>query len=227
MRRKRLALSGCALAIILAAGGCGVNHGHSAADRGVSGAQNAAIGSNATAGSNADRSISGVNTDLSWVLPERLSSSPSAPPWPLYNESLSMNQFPASWHGQDSFNHWRVPPKWMPYIYKHEKWHPTSARDVVTKRNGNLPMTLYITLQGTVFLYPQTVTGTQWPGPQGSIADVPPATIVAEFVPLKPAVLAGIIPVSDGQPATLGYVSKVWQEALHMSASEIEQAIEP
>ena len=160
---------------------------------------------------------------LAWILPSLLPQSalPSHP-WPLYGNS-SLNQFPVSWHGQDSFN-WRPPPRWISYLYKNEKTKITS--DVQIPPVLKIPLTLYITLQGTVFLYPQTFSGTQWPGPQGDIADIPPTTIVAEFVPLKPAVLAGIIPVSDNEPSGVdGYTASVWEKVLHMSAAQTNHII--
>ncbi len=40
---------------------------------------------------------------IPWILPSHLPQSALAShPWPLYGSS-SLNQFPASWHGQDSF----------------------------------------------------------------------------------------------------------------------------
>lgn len=113
-----------------------------------------------------------------------------------------------------------MPPGWIPYLYKNEKTKITS--DIRTSLVQKIPLTLYITSQGTVFLYTQTSSGTQWPGPHGDIADIPPTTIVAEFVPLKPAVLAGIIPVSDNEPSGIdGYTASVWEKVLHMSAAQI------
>ncbi|WP_053957939.1 hypothetical protein [Sulfobacillus thermosulfidooxidans] len=162
---------------------------------------------------------------IPWILPSHLPPAALAShPWPLYGQS-SLNQFPASWHGQDSFNHWRVPPGWIPYLYKNEKIK--IASDVQTHSGQNVPLTLYITLQGTVFLYPQTFSGTQWPGPDGDIADIPPTTIVAEFVPLKPAVLAGVIPVSNNEPSGIGgYTAPVWEKVLHMSSIQINRAVQ-
>lgn len=64
-------------------------------------------------------------------------------------------------------------------------------------RESNRP-TLFITLQGTVFLKHGTA-GRGWP--PLSAADIPPdATLVAEFVPVKKAVEAGIIPVYHSLP---------------------------
>jgi len=159
--------------------------------------------------------------DLAWILPSHLPASALAShPWPLYGES-PLNTLPAAWHGQDPFNHWQIPPKWTPYLLKNEVIvHPSPQNPVA------VPLTLYITLQGTVFLYPQTYSGTIWLGANSYIADVPPSTILAEFVPLKPAVLAGIIPVSGGQPSGInGYTAPIWEHVLQMSATQIEHAL--
>lgn len=163
-----------------------------------------------------------------WIMPNRLPVSAHTKweriNWPIYNTQLAMNQFPASWHGNDLINSWKLPPNWVPYLMKNET--PAKPRSV----NGPDPLTLYITLQGTVFLYPQTISGSQWPGTL-TVGDVPPTTIVAEFVPLKLAVEAGIIPESSGspksppQPASGGPVFPIWQKVLGMTAMQISQSI--
>ncbi len=56
--------------------------------------------------------------------------------------------------------------------------------------NGPDPLTFYITLQGTVFLYPQEASANLWPLTH-TVGAMPPTTIVAEFVPLKPAGRSG------------------------------------
>lgn len=153
---------------------------------------------------------------VSWILPNRLPADAMQNQlWPLYNTRLTMNQFPAAWHGVDAFRAWKLPPRWAPYLLKDEKRAHIHGAD---------PVTLYITLQGTVFLYPQTLSGTQWPGPDGIPADIPPATVVAEFVPLKAAVQAGIIPESGGQPWLGGPIPHVWTKSLGMTASQIVRA---
>ena len=141
-------------------------------------------------------------------------------PWPIYG-SASLNQFPQTWHGRDPFNQWQLPPEWHPYLLKNEKIvHPTP------QNAQKVPLTLYITLQGTVFLYPQTYSGTIWLGHNAYIADIPPTTIVAEFVPLKPAVFAGVIPISGDEPSGVnGYTDPLWEKTLYMSASQIAQAV--
>lgn len=141
--------------------------------------------------------------------------------WPIYNNQLAMNQFPTSWHGNDLVNTWKLPPKWAPYLYKNEKPAPQFV-DGHRPNLKKIPLTLYITLQGTVFLYPQTIMQSQWPVTI-TVGDVPPTTIVAEFVPLKPAVEAGIIPENANQPSYpgSGFVPRVWQKALGMSSAQI------
>ncbi|MHB1629402.1 MAG: hypothetical protein ACYCVB_13675 [Bacilli bacterium] len=154
--------------------------------------------------------------DVSWILPNRLPvDAMQNQLWPLYNTRLAMNQFPAAWHGVDAFKVWKIPPRWSPYALKNEK---------PARLHGIDPVTLYITLQGTVFLYPQTLSGTQWPGPNGTPADIPPATVVAEFVPLKAAVRAGIIPESGGQPWLGGPIPHVWTKSTGMTAAQIIRA---
>lgn len=170
---------------------------------------------------------------IRWIMPNRL---PLTAPtkyqrltWPIYNTQLALNEFPASWHGNDLVNTWRLPPKWAPYLLKNEKPAPefVNGQRSLTK----IPLTLYITLQGTVFLYPQTIMQSQWPSSL-TVGDVPPTTIVAEFVPLKPAVQAGIIPESNWraeapeQPWLGGDVPTVWQKALGMTSAQIDTAIQ-
>lgn len=168
-----------------------------------------------------------------WIMPNRLPVTAQTQweriNWPIYNTQLAMNQFPAAWHGNDLINTWTLPPKWIPYLLKNEKPAPAFVnghRDLSRRYD---PLTLYITLQGTVFLYPQTVLQSQWPNTL-TVGDIPPTTIVAEFVPLKPAVQAGIIPESSGrpaspeQPASSGPVFPIWQKALGMTWEQISQA---
>lgn len=161
-----------------------------------------------------------------WVMPNALPQTPDTrwerANWPLYNAQLAMNQFPASWHGLDPVNHWRLPPGWVPYLYKTEHQVPPFVdghRPLV-----RLPLTLYITLQGVVFLYPQTIMQSEWPATP-TVGNIPPATIVAEFVPLKPAVEAGIIPVMSQpmlQPVTAsGFLPRVWHQALGLSYPQV------
>ena len=93
-------------------------------------------------------------------------------------------------------------------------------------RYKKISLTLYIILQGTIFLYPQTFSSARWTGSRSDIAGIPPTTIVAEFVSLMPAVLAGIIPVSNNEPSGVnGYTASVWEKVLHMSAAQIDHAI--
>lgn len=166
--------------------------------------------------------------DPRWIMPNHLPSPPRTAEqriegqvWPIYNTQLAMNRFPKAWHGNDLVNTWKLPPKWAPYLYKNEK----HVLPFVSGHRPNLnkvPLTLYITLQGTVFLYPETIMESQWPMTK-TVGDLPPSTIVAEFVPLRAAVKAGIIPVSD-QPVSGGFVSSTWQKALGMTAAEIAHA---
>lgn len=108
-----------------------------------------------------------------------------------YNDTLSIN---LGVYGEKfMYADWHLPPKWAPYLYKNEHWVNQAGQPV----RLNNP-TLFITLQGTVFLKTGTA-GRYWP--PLSATDIPPdATIVAEFVPLKPAVKAGIIPVYHSFP---------------------------
>lgn len=151
--------------------------------------------------------------------------------WPIYNNQLAMNQFPTSWHGNDLVNTWKLPPKWAPYLYKNES-HTLPFINGHRPNLKKIPLTLYITLQGTVFLYPQTIMQSQWPV-TSTVGDIPPTTIVAEFVPLKAAVRAGIIPVnsasrnhptSPASPASSGFVSPTWKNTLGMTTIQIAHA---
>ena len=209
--RPRLIIGG--LLGSLALTGCGVN-GHVNATSPVSGK-----GQHQTAKKVAAPSLTTLNP--AWIMPNRLPVSAHTKweriNWPIYNTQLAMNQFPASWHGNDLINTWKLPPKWVPYLMKNE----TPAKPLFV--NGPDPLTLYITLQGTVFLYPQALSANQWPLTP-TVGAIPPTTIVADFVPLKPAVEAGIIPESSNQPASLGAVFPIWQKALGMTAEQITQA---
>ncbi len=208
----------------LALAGCG-NSAHVSAP---SSAKNSSSSHGKTSGPMKRHCISSsysifTSLDPHWIMPNRVPSSSvnARRNWPIYNTQLAMNQFPASWHGNDLINTWKLPPRWVPYLSKNEK---QASPFVNGHRNtSKTPLTLYITLQGTVFLYPQTIMQSQWPIPR-TIGDIPPTTIVAEFVPLKSAVEAGIIPESSNQPISSGYVSSTWQKALGMTASQIDQA---
>ncbi|MDK2805242.1 MAG: hypothetical protein PWP67_3003 [Clostridium butyricum] len=109
----------------------------------------------------------------------------------------------------NSFISWEMPKTWQKYIYSEsDKTDPKSIS------NGANDKFLYITLQGVVFLY-LPPDGRYW----SSIAmfgDIPPGSvIIAQHVPLKPAVEAGIIPVYHGQAFTKSYpLPKEWQDAL-------------
>ena len=132
---------------------------------------------------------------VSWILP----SKHPGRLWPIYNENLSINYIKGR---PPLFNHWKVPVKWKPYIWA-----------APYKEDGRHRF-LFITLQGTVFLYP-FVAQSGWP--IGPFANIPPsATIVAEYVPLKPAVEAGILPVYNGEVflATGIPMPPVWLKAL-------------
>lgn len=177
------------------------------------------------------RTTSLVGIQPSWVMPNRLPVTAQTKyeriNWPIYNNQLSMNQFPKSWylHGGDLVNTWKLPPKWAPYLYKNESHTPPFSPGHHANL-GTIPLTLYITLQGTVFLYPQTIMQSQWPETL-TVGDIPPTTIVAEFVPLKSAVQDGIIPESDRVPwgPGSGFVPRVWQKALGMSSAQIFRSL--
>lgn len=211
--------SGLLLTAVAALSGCGSS---TATDR------PAPSGTTATASENTFADPRSIQ----WVMPNQLPLTAQTKyerlTWPVYNAQLAMNRFPASWHGNNLVNTWRLPPKWAPYLLKNEKPAPEFVNG--HRSFSKIPMTLYITLQGIVFLYPQTVMQSQWPSTL-TVGDVPPTTIVAEFVPLKPAVQAGIIPESNGgaqspgQPWLGGYVPTVWQKALGMTAAQIDKAI--
>ena len=215
--RPRLIIGGLLGSLALA--GCGVN-GHVNATSPVSG-----TGQRPTAKKAAAPSLTTLNP--AWIMPNRLPVSTHTKweriNWPMYNTQLAMNQFPAAWHGNDLINTWKLPPKWVPYLMKNEKPAPAFVNGHRDLRRRYDPLTLYITLQGTVFLYPQTVLQSQWPGTL-TVGAIPPTTIVAEFVPLKPAVEAGIIPESSNQPASSGPVFPIWQKTLGMTATQIKQA---
>lgn len=91
------------------------------------------------------------------------------------------------------FDDWKLPKVWQKYIYSQDdKTDPTSIN------NDSKDKFLYITLQGVVFLY-FPPDGRYWP-PVPMFGDIPPSSvIVAQHVPIKPAVESGIIPVYHGQ----------------------------
>ena len=221
MRRRTLSLVGCLLGS-LAFAGCGLSRHPNASSADNTIAQNKGAAPRNKATTVAAPSLATLNP--AWIMPNRLPVSAHTKweriNWPLYNTQLAMNQFPASWHGNDLINTWKLPPKWVPYLLKNEKPAPAFVnghRDLSRRYD---PLTLYITLQGTVFLYPQTVLQSQWPGTL-TVGGIPPTTIVAEFVPLKPAVLAGIIPESANQTKFTG----VWNKILEMTPEQIAQTV--
>lgn len=115
-----------------------------------------------------------------------------------------------------TFATWRPPQGWTKHLYKN-----LSKYDRFSGRSNQDPyQVLYITLQGVVFLYS---LDEQWPGPMYS--DIPVgATIVAEYVPLLPAVKDGVVPVYLEPVYDSGYVlPPVWQRALHMK--DVEQYV--
>ncbi|AIS51616.1 hypothetical protein TKV_c04120 [Thermoanaerobacter kivui] len=108
-----------------------------------------------------------------------------------------------------SFDDWKLPKVWQKYIYSQDdKTDPTSINN---DSNDNF---LYITLQGVVFLY-SPPDGRYWP-PVPMFGDIPPGSvIVAQHVPIKPAVESGIIPVYHGQAFIKGYpLPEEWKRAL-------------
>ncbi|AGB19655.1 hypothetical protein BFT35_06130 [Thermoanaerobacterium thermosaccharolyticum] len=109
----------------------------------------------------------------------------------------------------NSFTSWKIPKIWQKYIYSEaDKTDPKSIN------NGANDKFLYITLQGVVFLY-LPPDGRYW-CPLPMFGDIPPGSlIIAQHVPLKPAIEAGIIPVYHGQAFTKSYpLPKEWQDAL-------------
>ncbi|AFK87511.1 MULTISPECIES: hypothetical protein [Thermoanaerobacterium] len=108
-----------------------------------------------------------------------------------------------------SFTSWKVPKVWQKYIYSEsDKTDPESIS------NGANDKFLYITLQGVVFLY-LPPDGRYWCSVP-MFGDIPPGSvIIAQHVPLKTAVEAGVIPVYHGQAFTKSYpLPKEWQDAL-------------
>ncbi len=149
--------------------------------------------------------------DANWVLTDALMKQEQ---WvTLYNPNLAINQ--GVYGQQYDYEHWQIPSKWTPYLYKNEKWTDTHPQELNHA-------TLFITLQGTVFLK-QGAAGRDWP--PISATDIPPdATIVAEFVPVKKAVEAGIIPVYHSQPQ-VDSVSTTVLEVLGMNEAEYQKFI--
>lgn len=97
---------------------------------------------------------------------------------PIYS-NIKLNSEPFSNPSSYNVNDWHIPSRWKPYLYKNVK--------------GAESKVLCITLQGTVFLKPG-LAGRDWE--PIAMADIPnDAQILAECVPLKPAVEAGIVPV--------------------------------
>ncbi|MEG6566942.1 hypothetical protein V6B95_08205 [Thermoanaerobacterium saccharolyticum] len=109
----------------------------------------------------------------------------------------------------NSFTSWKMPKVWQKYIYSER-----DKTDPVSISNGANDKFLYITLQGVVFLY-LPPDGRYWPSIP-MFGDIPPGSvIIAQHVPLKTAVEAGIIPVYHGQAFTKSYpLPKEWQDAL-------------
>jgi hypothetical protein len=131
-----------------------------------------------------------------------------------YNGDLSIN---SGVYGPNyTYENWHLPPKWAPYVFKNESWVRGSHPLELNRK------TLFITLQGTVYLK-FGVAGRDWP-PQ-SAADIPPdATIVAEFVPVRKAVQAGIIPVFHSLPQ-VDVVDPIVLKALGMTKEEYQTYI--
>ncbi|QSO46079.1 hypothetical protein [Alicyclobacillus mengziensis] len=132
-----------------------------------------------------------------------------------YNQPLPINQ---GVYGKTSmYANWHLPPKWASYLYKNEHWVNQSGMPMELNNK-----TLFITLQGTVYLKMGTA-GRDWPSL--SAADIPPdATIVAEFVPLKPAIEAGIIPVYQSLPQ-VGIAKPFVLKVLGMTQKEYQTYI--
>ncbi|MDI3310229.1 MAG: hypothetical protein QJR05_02190, partial [Thermoanaerobacterium sp.] len=84
-----------------------------------------------------------------------------------------------------SFTSWEMPKAWQKYIYSEK-----DKTDPVSISNGANDKFLYITLQGVAFLY-LPPDGRYW-CPVPMFGDIPPGSVViAQHVPLKPAVAAG------------------------------------
>ncbi len=108
----------------LALAGCG-NSAHVSAP---SSAKNSSSSHGKTSGPMKRHCISSsysifTSLDPHWIMPNRVPSSSvnARRNWPIYNTQLAMNQFPASWHGNDLINTWKLPPRWVPYLSKNEK----------------------------------------------------------------------------------------------------------
>lgn len=150
------------------------------------------------------------STHVSWVEPARHSGRL----WPIYNLSLSLNHhlsFPA-----EPFNHWTFPTTWAPYLEWNQLSYPNPVISSSTSSFSSSRGYLFITLQGTVYLYSH-ISQSAWP--IHPFADIPPeATIVAEYVPLAPAVKHGILPVYDGQPLVPGMaLPPIWRSVTHLT----------
>jgi len=148
---------------------------------------------------------------VDWVLTDQLMKQKH---WGTeYNGDLPMNH----WLSGDKYSYrdWHLPPKWVPYVYQNEHW---------VKKQG-YPMelndkTLFITLQGTVFLK-QGTAGRDWP--PLSAADIPPdAPIAAEFVPVQKAVEAGSVPVYHNHQFTDGVTPTPLLKILQMTQNQYE-----
>lgn len=151
--------------------------------------------------------------EVNWVLTNSLMKQEN---WGTeYNLNLAMNHWLSG--KKYSYADWHLPPKWKPYLFKNEHY--------ITQKSGpallNNP-TLFITLQGTVYER-FGVAGRFWGVPAAD--DIPAdATIVAEFVPLKPAVEAGIIPVYYSYPQvdSIYYVEPEVLKILGMTRKEYD-----
>lgn len=143
-----------------------------------------------------------------WTMP---STVPAAYQHAFPEESPSPLNIPSPGY---TFSTWVLPAKWAQYLYKSEPLRPISERQ---------PQTLFITLQGTVFSYRGTA-GRYWP--VVSYDDIPPgAIILAEFVPLLPAVKDGVVPVYR-LPIVGGLpLPRVWQRVLGLRS--VDRYVEP
>jgi len=189
----------------------------------LSGCSAQGVASNAFATSNASRTSNNATANSS----ERVKENPwPTVDWVLTDELMKQKHWLTEYNAELSINHWlsgdkysytdwHLPPKWVPYLYKNQHW---------VKKQG-YPMelndkTLFITLQGTVFLKWGTA-GRDWP--PLSAADIPPdAVLVAEFVPLKKAVKNGIIPVYQSQPFPDGSPPAPLLKILGMTQSQYD-----